>query len=72
MLNNIALLKIILPASLKEKLTTSLILTYSNFDKSFYLVTNGFSKGLGVVLSQLNQTSSGLHQQKSCWSPKKL
>ena len=37
---------------LKEKLYTTLVLTVSNFDKSFKVERNASSNGIGIVLSQ--------------------
>jgi hypothetical protein len=40
---------------LKEKLTTLPILAHPDFEKPFYLLTDGSSEGLGAVLAQLNE-----------------
>jgi hypothetical protein len=41
--------------ALKEKLITEPILAYPNFQRTFYLTTDGSAKGLGAVLSQRNE-----------------
>ena len=40
---------------LKQMLITQPILQYPNFDKTFYLMTDGSAKGLGAVLSQKDE-----------------